>query len=554
MGSCVEKLPHKTATCDSSDALQVFVEDGKYTGYCFSCHTYVPDPYGGNPPKSLPPKITKTPEQIEAELQEIDELVAVDLPDRVLRKETLDYFGIKVAVSEEDGKTPTAHFYPYTKQGKRVGYKGRVVETKQFFAVGNTKGDVDLFGWQQAIASGAKRLIITEGELDAPSVFQALKDKNRNTQYADRNPAVVSLINGSGSAGKALADKAAEIRAHFEEVILAFDMDKPGKEATTAALLSYPTAKSVVLPDHDPNKCLQEGKALALANAVLFRADAPKNTRLVWGPTLYAEAKKPAEWGLSYPWPTLTRLTRGMRYGETHYWGAGVKMGKSTLVDELAAHFMMEHGLRVFLAKPEEANPKTVKKILGTVASRVFHDPTVEFDHEAYDEAAKKVGDKLCMLSLYQQLDWQILRQDIVAAVNAGCKVVFIDPITNLTNGISAGEANTELQGIAQDLSALSMDLNFAAHIFCHLKAPTSGDPHERGGEVLSNQFAGSRAMMRSCNYMIGMEGNKHPNLTEEERNCRDLVILEDREFGASGKVPLYYNPKTGRLLERPEG
>jgi twinkle protein len=550
LGNCITKT--SCNRCGSSDAKQIFEEDGKYSAWCFSCHSYDGSPYGDSPPTSLPPKLSKSPEQIERELSEIDSYDAVDLPARALRKETLDYFGIKVAVSEEDGVTPTAHFYPYTKDGKRIGYKGRVIETKQFFVVGTTK-DCDFFGWEQAIASGAKRLIITEGELDAPSIFQALKDKNRNTAYSDRNPAVVSLPHGAGSAGKYLAEQAANIRAHFSEVVFVFDQDKVGKEATEAALLSYPTATAVTIPGKDPNECLQEGKALALANAVLFKAQTQKNTRLVWGPTLYAEAKKPAEWGLSYPWPKLTSLTRGMRYGETHYWGAGVKMGKSTVVDELAAHMMMEHGLRVFLAKPEEANLKTVKKILGTVGSRVFHDPTIDFDYEAYDAAAKKVGDKLCMLSLYQQLDWSILRQDIVAAVNAGCKVVFIDPITNLTNGISAGEANTELQGIAQDLSALSMDLNFAAHIFCHLKAPTSGEPHERGGDVLSHQFAGSRAMMRSCNYMIGLMGNKHPDLSEEERNCRELVILEDREFGVSGKVPLYYNPKTGRLLERPE-
>lgn len=548
-GNCFEKLPHK---CGSSDGLQTFYEDGKYTGYCFVCRTYEPNPYGSNPPTGKPVKLTKSPEQIAAELAEVDGYQAADLPARGLRKDTLDYFGIKVAVSEEDGVTPTAHFYPYTKDGQRTGYKGRVIENKQFFGFGNIK-DVDFFGWEQAIATGSKKLFITEGEIDAPSIFQALKDKARNTQYADRNPAVVSLPHGASCAGKFLGENAAKIRAHFDDVILVFDNDSAGKEAVTAAMLAYPTAVSVVVPGKDPNDCLVEGKSLALANAVLFKAAAPKNSRLVWGPTLYADAKKPAEWGLSYPWDSLTKITRGMRFGETHYWGAGVKMGKSTIVDELAAHMMMEHGLRVFLAKPEEANLKTIKKVLGTVASRVFHDPTVEFDSDAYDEAAKKVGDRLCMLSLYQQLDWQILRQDIVTAVNAGCKVVFIDPITNLTNGISAGEANTELQGIAQDLSALSMDLNFAAHIFCHLKAPTSGDPHERGGEVLSSQFAGSRAMMRSCNYMIGMQGNKHPDLSEEERNCRDLVILEDREFGASGKVPLYYNPKTGRLLERPE-
>jgi twinkle protein len=549
LGHCIEKLPHK---CGSSDGLQTFEENGKYTGYCFVCHTYEPNPYGSNPPTGKPVKLTKTPEQIEQEIKEISDYQAVDLEARMLRKETLDYFGIKVAVSEEDGITPTAHFYPYTKDGTLTGYKGRLIENKQFFGVGTIK-DVDFFGWEQAIATGSKKLFITEGEIDAPSVFQALKDKNRNTAYADRNPAVVSLPHGSSCAGKFLGENAAKIRAHFDEVILVFDNDKPGKEAVEAAMLSYPTAVSVVVPGKDPNDCLQTGRALALANAVLFKAAAPKNTRLVWGPTLYAEAKRPAEWGMSWPWASMTKHTRGIRYGETIYIGAGVKMGKSTVVDELAAHMMMEHGLRVFLAKPEEANMKTVKKILGTVSSRVYHDPTVEFDHDAYDEAAKKVGDKLCMLSLYQQLDWQILRQDIVSAVDAGCKAIFIDPITNLTNGISAGEANTELQGIAQDLSSLSMDKNFVAFIFCHLKAPTSGDSHERGGDVLSAQFAGSRAMMRSCNYMIGLQGNKHPDLSEEERNCRELVILEDREFGASGKVPLYYNPKTGRLLERPE-
>ena len=74
---------------------------------------------------------------------------------------------------------------------------------------------------------------------------------------------------------------------------------------------------------------------------------------------------------------------------------------------------------------------------------------------------------------------------------------------------------------------------------------------HDRGGKVYSNQFAGSRAMMRSCNYMIGMEGNKDPELQEAERNCRDLVVLEDREFGSSGIVPLYWDSRTGLFLER---
>lgn len=56
--------------------------------------------------------------------------------------------------------------------------------------------------------------------------------------------------------------------------------------------------------------------------------------------------------------------------------------------------------------------------------------------------------------------------------------------------------------------------------------------------------------MMRSCNYMIGLEGNKDPALPLEQRNVRNLVILEDREFGSSEKISLYWDYKTGIFSE----
>lgn len=49
---------------------------------------------------------------------------------------------------------------------------------------------------------------------------------------------------------------------------------------------------------------------------------------------------------------------------------------------------------------------------------------------------------------------------------------------------------------------------------------------------------------------MIGIEGNKDPNLDVELRNIRHLVILEDREFGSSDKISLYWNNKTGLFSE----
>ena len=49
---------------------------------------------------------------------------------------------------------------------------------------------------------------------------------------------------------------------------------------------------------------------------------------------------------------------------------------------------------------------------------------------------------------------------------------------------------------------------------------------------------------------MIGIEGNKDPDLPLEERNIRKIVMLEDREFGESGYFRLYWDHKTGLFNE----
>ena len=556
-GTCHEKIPHEE--CGSSDALQTFQnEDGTFSGYCFSCDTYIPNPYGGVEPKPL-----LRPRQAEEDEVDIRDILAHPITadkKRKLTDETMQYFGIRTSVFKGT-EEPAIQYYPYygggalgtatpgVGKGVPVAYKARIIQNKEFFCVGTLRG-ASLFGWDQAIASGARKLFITEGELDAASLYQAIRDKQRGTKWEQYLPAVVSLTRGATSAKNDLTYNLRAILAHFQEVILAFDMDEAGEKAVEAACKAFPAAKRATLPAKDPSQCLQEGRSRALADAVLFKGAIPANTRLVNAMELYDAARTPAKMGLSWPWGGLTRLTRGIRFGETYYLGAGVKMGKSEIVNTLAAHLITEHNLPVFLAKPEEANLKTIKMVLGKVAGNIFHDPEIEFDYEAYDVAKEVIGDRLHMLSLYQHMGWSTLRNDMLVAVDRGCKAVFIDPITNLVNGISSGETNTILQEIAQELAAFSKDQDIVTFIFCHLKAPLTGAPHERGGKVMSHQFSGSRAMMRSCNMMIGLEGNKDPDLEPEERNVRRLVILEDREFGASGVVRLYWDWKTGLFNE----
>lgn len=548
MSKCVEKLAH---SCGSRNGLQVFQkDDGTYDGFCFSCGKHVPDPYKDKPEGYKPEVRFKSPEEVQAELMEIGEYQTVDLPDRKLERYALEYFGVKIGVSEQDGQTPVSHYYPYhNKNGELIGYKARIIEGKKMFAIGTIKG-ATFFGWEKAKLTGAKRLYITEGECDAVALYQIFKERNKDTAYANIQPAIVSLSNGSGGAAKQIAQMLPEIQRNFKEIVLVFDNDEPGQKAVEQVLKICPDASTVQLPSKDANQCLLDGRSVACYNACTFKAQKPKNTRLVSGNELHERAKKPPVWGVSWPWKHITEATRGIRLGETIYIGAGQKQGKSEIVNALTAHFIREHGWKVFLAKPEENNEKSYKLVAGKLAGRIFHDPKIPFDEQAYDEAGEILKDHLTLLNLYQHVGWETLKSDIRQAAADGCKAIMIDPITNLTNGMDAAAANTKLQEIAQELSALALDLNVVIFIFCHLRNPDSGPPHERGGEVLSSQFAGSRAMARSCNLMLGLEGNRDPNLTPEERNTRTLVLLEDREFGETGRFGLYWDKNTGLFNE----
>ena len=545
MSDCVEKLPH---SCGSSDALQVFKDGDEITGYCFACGTYVDDPYNGKVPRGF---VVKSPKDKARDVKAVLKYPIRDVPARKLRADTFKHFGVRVAVSEQDGESPVGVFFPYG-SGELTGWKFRDLENKKkMWAIGSIK-DAHMFGWGRAVRSGERTVYITEGEFDAMALYQVLRDSQAHTQYADQHPAVVSLKNGAGSADKEVQAVVKELRDTFENVVLCFDMDQAGQEATEKVARIFPEAKVAHLPCKDANACLIEGASKARKSAVVFRSTRPKNTRLVYGSSLKEVACEPAIMGLSWPWEGLTRMTRGIRREETYYFGSGVKMGKSELVNTIAEHLITEHHQRVFMVKPEESMAKSYKLLVGKAAGRIFHDPYIPFDQEAWDASEPLIGDNAIFCDAYQFIDWDQLREDIrYAVVQDGVKDVLIDPITCLTNQVSVSEANEKLTAITAEISAMAKDHKFTAYLFCHLKAPDrTTEPHERGGKVFSTQFAGSRAMMRSCNYMIGMRGNKDPELPLEERNMRYLEMLEDREFGASGIVPLYWDSNTGLFNE----
>lgn len=567
-GICIDKLPH---SCGTKKGLQVYAdpETKKVDGWCFGCHKFIANPYGTErtlDDVELP--AIKTEAEIQAEIAEISGYPTLTVASRKLRDIYLSEYGIKTSVSESDGKTPTAMYFPMHVGGKLTGYYVKTLTSKKYtWSIGEVKG-AEPFGWQEAKRSGAYKLIIVEGKEDAVAVT-AIFARNGDAKY---KPAVISLPNGTNSVKSSLSQISEWASRNFREIVICFDNDKSGQEAVEDAMMIFPNALTVTLPDNDPNDCLIKGSAKAAHRALSFNASKPKNTRIiVAGEEIHKEAREPTPYGeLTWPYPKMNKLLRNMRTGEVIYIGGGTKMGKSELLNDISGHLIKEHGVPVFMAKPEEGNKKTYKLLCNKMVSKVFHDPDVEFDYEAYDKAGEMLNGKLYMIDLYQHMGWDSLKKDIVAAASMGAKAIFIDPITNLTNGMNAADANTKLQEIAQDLASMALDLDIVVFVFCHLKAnegnispdqrqkkynagqytKLGSCPHEFGGSITSAQFAGSRGMQRSCHLMIGLEGNKDDELDEDVRNLRYLTILEDREFGNSATVGLYWNKRTTLFSE----
>lgn len=329
--SCVEKIKHDVGHCTAAKGLQVFFDDatGKYTGYCFSCasrglEAYVKEPYGDQNKPKEPPK-TKTKEEIQ---EEIEEIKALRYPDFEHRKIPAEYFqrsGVRLALSEVDGKTPNSFNFPFTEKGNLVGYKTILLDKKVMWSVGSIKS-ADLFNWEVAKKKGTKRLYITEGEWDCLALEYML-EKQSNFKY---KYAVVSLPHGANSAASVLGRMRKQIEALFEEIVLVFDFDEAGQNAVREVQKVIP---SVLEAPHlsgikDANEALMKGNYSTFIDFVMWKARKPPMEGIVTVAQAMEKGAKEPEMGLSYPWPTVTKVMYGQRFGEATCVAGGVGCGK----------------------------------------------------------------------------------------------------------------------------------------------------------------------------------------------------------------------------------
>lgn len=489
------------------------------------------------------------------------------IPERKLSEETINHFGLRVEYDTSTGEVDKV-FYPYF-DGKELGYKLRkhfeegdrevknkpelIGKFKCFRAVGNVKGS--LFN-QHKVPRGSKKVLLVEGEEDAPAAYEMLK------KY---NPKVLSIPSGAtiNKDGKGVLDKAIienldYLQSH-KELVVCFDQDKAGKAITEElSRLIGPSVKVMHISKKDASDALTKGGAEEFVSAY-FDADTLRPHELLTLADMREAATEVPVYGRPWPWSTLTKLTYGRRGGEGIYVGAGAKVGKTEFLTTMIDHVTRTEGFPIFGAKFEQSESLTLQTIAGKRDKVAWHNPDTYIEggktKEDLEKAIDDIGDSVYLFNAgYSDAGegdlWERIKGVIrYVVLTKGVKDVFIDPITQLTDGMTSSETETYLRKFSNELQALAQELDFFYYIFVHLKAPDTGKPHEEGGRVKAAQFRGSRAMAEKTKLMLGIERDTQAS-DEEERNTSTFRLLLNSGFGKPGVFPVVYNPITTEYKE----
>lgn len=559
---CVAKIKHNIPNCKSTSgkSLQVWVnegEDGKrfFSGYCFACSMSVPNPYGDAPPDPSEIKV-KTPEEIKEELDEISICPIFNIDHRSIPAENWSEARVRLLMSEFDGTTPNALAHGFTKNGVLVRWKIKLLNKKVIWSVGDTQNN-DPYAWEQAKQVGGRTLYITEGEEDQIALRYILRQMNKGTAYEDLDFAVISLTDGSDSVHKSLAHVASEIKQRWEQVVIVFDSDEPGKKAAKEACRLLPGAMIAMLPANDANECLKRGLSKACRDAVVWRAARPTPTALVDKEVLMLEMDEELTEGASTPWKTMTKSSYGQRRGEVWTLGGTEGGGKTTLARQMAEHNILEHDWGIFTAFMEESPQQTLRRFAALQDNLPYFDPNFVKEDPRYihDDFIKTCGKFLPNLEMWDRKQqgedpfetWEGIKT-ILRQIGPDIDQFIGDNLTILGEGISASERNDFLGKVYADTVKLSEQYQFHVLWLSHLNPVAKGQrPHEDGGRIKKGDFTGSRAAAKYSHYMFGFERN----MQAVDPNCSIMRGIKAREAGKLEAFKTYYEADSGRIIQR---
>ena len=514
--------------CGSSDGN---VRHSEGYSFCFVCETR----FG----ESMQTE-TVIPMKRESNIKTVGTLGA--LTERSISKETAQKYNTDVKVN---GNMNTHHIYKYfDESGNNIGNKVRNVSTKDMWVEGSMT-EALLFG-QNIFAPNGKYITITEGEVDAMSAYELLGSKW----------ACVSIKTGAGSA---LRDckKAFEYLDSFDQIVISFDMDKQGRDASekVAQLFSPNKCKIMHMEHKDANEYLQINKreefTRAWWNAQPYTPAGIVNLKDLKS-TLFEEEY--CETCL-YPWTKLNDKTYGMRTGELITFTSGAGMGKSSIMRELMYHMLKNTNDNVGILALEESIKNTTFNIMSVDANARLYINEIrkKYSQEELDtwfDNTVGTGRFFAFDHFGSINNDEILSRVRFMAQALDCKWIFLDHLSILVSGQEDNDERKSIDILMTKLRSLVEQTGIGLLLVSHLRRPTGDRGHEDGKEVSLSHLRGSASIAHLSDSVIALERDQQAE-DEVLANTTTIRILKNRYTGDTGiATHLFYDRETGRMKE----
>ena len=497
-------------SCGSSDGNSLY-SDGHT--YCFVCHDRTGDNDVHNHKMSKTVHLKGSAER---------------LHKRKISEKTNKFYQIY-----RDGDT--LRFPYYDESGILQGVK---IKTKQKDFRYEGVSTNTLFG-QHRFPSSGKRIVVTEGELDAASCYEAMGGWP-----------MVSLPHGAASAKKDI-QKQIPLFQGYEEIVLFFDGDDPGRQATeqVASVLPPGKVKIATLQDFkDPSEALQADDAEAIRKAI-WDAKPYRPDGIVDGKTLLTAVTTPqAPFDHEYPFQGLNAKLHGIRYGELVTFTAGSGSGKTSIMRHIAAD-LLSKGESVGILELEASNRRTALGLMSTAVGKNLQ--IGEHTEEELTDAFSKSIDKwnLFLFDGFGSFEPDLIYNRIeYMATGLECKVIFLDHLSILLSGLD-GDERRMIDTTMTKLRSLVERTGVALFLVSHLRrSGNDRTSHEEGGRVSLSSLRGSHSIAQISDSVVALEVDQQ---SDSDRKLTTVRTLKNRYSGEVGvSCRLSYDLNTCRFIE----
>jgi twinkle protein len=436
---------------------------------------------------------------------------AIELPKRGISQKTCE----KYKIYRDSDKL---RFHYFTRDGTLTGAKIKT-KGKSFTFDGDTPGT--LFG--QHLFRTGKKLVITEGELDAASCFEAQPGWQ-----------CVSVPTGAAGARKSVGKNLDWVN-EFEKVVIFFDNDEAGQKAAyeVASIIRPGKAYVGFLEDYkDASEALQNKDSEAIRAILNYNHELYKPDGIVEAKSLLQLVTTPNPPNdYDYPIQGLQKLLHGVRRGELITITSGSGQGKSSLCRYLATHFL-QTGERVGYLALEESNRRTALGLMSNAVGK-----NLALGEHTHDELTEAFDSSINNWNLYLFDGFGSFDPDTIynrieyLASGLDCNIIFLDHLSILMSGLD-GDERQMIDKTMTRLRSLVERTNISLFLVSHLKRTSGDQNHEEGARVTLGQLRGSAAIAQLSDGVIALERNQQ---SESGQSPTTVRVIKNRHSGETG-------------------